>query len=141
MIRHAIAGEPGNDIKVEGTGWTGKEHYKISSWNRTKRKFTVLIYSDGANGKAWVKVAIPSTIQTGKLYNNAHSRVDFRGEGFPDGTRYRARITTMDISPVNGAETNKRQMKSKIETVENGLLKTAAVNMGKFTKIEFEAVD
>jgi hypothetical protein len=47
----------------------------------------------------------------------------------------------MDISPVNGAETNKRQMKSKIETVENGLLKTAAVNMGKFTKIEFEAVD
>ena len=101
----------------------------------------MLIYSDGANGKAWVKVAIPSTIQTGKLYNNAHSRVDFRGEGFPDGTRYRSRITTMDISPVNGAETNKRHMKSKIETVENGLLKTAAVNMGKFTKIEFEAVD
>jgi len=25
--------------------------------------------------------------------------------------------------------------------VENGLLKTAVVNMGKFTKIEFEAVD
>ena len=141
VIRHAIAGETGNDIKVEGTGWTGKEHYKISSWNRTKRKFTVLIYSDGANGKAWAHVAIPSTIQTGKLYNNAHSRVDFRGEGFPDGTRYRARITTMDISPTNGAETNKRYMKSKIETVENGLLETAVVHMGKFTKIEFEAVD
>jgi hypothetical protein len=67
--------------------------------------------------------------------------VDFRGEGFPNGTRYRAHITTMDISPTNGAETNKRQIRADIETVENGLLKTAVVNMGKFTKIEFEDVN
>ena len=52
-----------------------------------------------------------------------------------------AHITTMDISPTNGAETNKRQIRADIETVENGLLKTAVVNMGKFTKIEFEEVN
>ena len=141
MIRHAIAGERGNDIKVEGIGWTGKEQFKISSWNRTKRKFTILIYSEGANGKAWVKVAIPSTIQTGKIYNNAHSRRDFRGEGFPDGTRYRATIVTKDISRKNGADLHRVKMKSKIETVKNGMLETAVIHMGKFTTIEFEEVD
>lgn len=141
VIRHAIAGERGNDIKVEGIGWTGKEQFKISSWNRTKRKFTILIYSEGANGKAWVKVAIPSTIQTGKLYNNAHSRRDFRGEGFPDGTRYRATIVTKDISRKNGADLRRVKMESKIETVKNGMLETAVIHMGKFTTIEFEEVD
>ena len=141
VIRHAVAGERGNDITVEGIGWTGKEQYKIASWNRTKRKFTVLIYSDGANGKAWVRFSMPSTIQTGKLYNNKFSRHDFRGEGFPDGTRYRARITTKDIDRTTGADLHKVEMKSEIETVQNGQLKTAVTNMGKFTKIEFEAVD
>ena len=141
VIRHAVAGERGNDITIEGIGWTGKEQYKIASWNRTKRKFTVLIYSDGANGKAWVRFSMPSTIQTGKLYNNKFSRHDFRGEGFPDGTRYRARITTKDIDRTTGADLHKVEMKSEIETVQNGQLKTAVTNMGKFTKIEFEAVD
>ncbi len=141
VIRHAIAGERGNDIVVEGPGYTGKEHYKISSWNRTKRKFTVLVYSDGANGKAWTRVSIPATIRTGKLYNNAHSRRDFRGEGFPDGTRYRATITSKNISRENGADLDRLVQTSEIQTVENGLLKVPVVDMRKFTTIEFEAVD
>jgi hypothetical protein len=141
VIRHTIAGERGNDIRVEGIGWTGKEQYKISSWNRTKRKFTVLIYSDGANGKAWARISLPATIQTGKLYNNKYSRIDYRGEGFPNGTRYRARITTKGISRDTGGDIHKVVMKSKTETVQNGELKTAVIRMGKFTKIEFEEVD
>ncbi len=140
VIRHALAGEPGNDIKVEGPGYTGKEHYKISSWNRTKRKFTVLIYSDGANGQAWVKVAIPSTIQNGRRYNNSHSKRDFRGEGFADGTRYRATITTQDISRAHGGDINKVTMRSKVEKVTNGELQAAVTSMGKFTTIEFTAL-
>ena len=84
---------------------------------------------------------MPSTIQTGKLYNNKFSRHDFRGEGFPDGTRYRARITTKDIDRTTGADLHKVVMKSDVETVQNGQLKTAVIDMGKFTKIEFEAVD
>jgi hypothetical protein len=141
VIRHAVAGERGNDITVEGIGWTGKEQYKIASWNRTKRKFTVLIYSDGANGKGWVRFSMPSTIRTGNLYNNKHSRHDFRGEGFPDGTRYRARITTKDIDRTTGADINKVVLKSEVETVQNGELKTAVIDMSKFTTIEFEEVD
>ena len=53
VIRHAIKGGKGNDILVSGTGITGNEQYKISSYNRSKKTFTVLIYSSGANGKGF----------------------------------------------------------------------------------------
>ena len=78
VIRHAIAGEFENDIKVLGIGMTGNEQYRISAYNRTKEKFIVLIYSAGANGKGWADVSIPSTIQNGRYYNNESSSKDFR---------------------------------------------------------------
>ena len=81
VIRHALAGERGNDITVLGVGMTGNEQYRISSYNRTKNSFTVLIYSSGANGKRWANVSIPSTVQNGKYYNNDQSKTDFRGKG------------------------------------------------------------
>jgi len=77
VIRHAIKGERGNDILVSGPGITGNEQYKISSYNRTKKCFTVLIYSSGANGTGYIDVSIPSTIQNGKYYNNEPPKLTF----------------------------------------------------------------
>ncbi|MDG1173596.1 MAG: hypothetical protein P8M67_04790, partial [Opitutales bacterium] len=41
VIRHALAGERGNDINVLGIGMTGNEQYRISSYNRSRKTFTV----------------------------------------------------------------------------------------------------
>ena len=107
-IRHAISGEVGNDINISGLGFTGKEKYKIASYNRTKSKFTVLHIwvSDGSSS---MKVTIPSTIQDGKVYNNASSLKDFRGEGFVDGDTYQARFVTKNISRNNGKDLARRE--------------------------------
>ena len=48
VIRHALAGEKGNDIKVTGKGFEGKERYRIASWNRTRKRFTVLVHAVAA---------------------------------------------------------------------------------------------
>ena len=52
VIRHAIAGEEGNDISVTGPAFSGDERYRISSFNRTRNHFTVLIYASGADGNS-----------------------------------------------------------------------------------------
>lgn len=39
VIRHAIAGQAGNDIAVVGEGFTGNERYRLSSWNRTRQEY------------------------------------------------------------------------------------------------------
>ncbi len=80
VIRHAIAGERGNDITTNGNGLTGNEQYKLSSYNRTKKSFTVLVYANGAAGTGSLEVSIPSTIQDGEYYNNEFSKIDFRGK-------------------------------------------------------------
>jgi hypothetical protein len=141
VIRHAIAGEEGNDIAVAGPGWTGNEQYKISSYNRTKKTFTVLVYSGGANGKSWTHVTIPSTIQNGKYYNNEFSKADFRGEGFPEGAKYKARIITKNISRETGQDVDVSVSKSKAMKVEDGKMTVPVINMNKFTAIEFYRVD
>ena len=141
VIRHAMAGEEGNDIAVAGPGWTGNEHYKIASYNRTKKTFTVLVYSGGANGKSWTHVTIPSTIQNGKYYNNEFSKVDFRGEGFPEEAKYKARIITKNISRETGQDVDVSVSKSKTLKVEDGKLTVPVINMNKFTAIEFSRVD
>ena len=40
VIRHAVAGEVGNDISVTGSGFTGNERYRIAAYNRTKKIFS-----------------------------------------------------------------------------------------------------
>jgi len=137
VIRHALAGEVGNDITVWGLGYTGTERYKISSYNRTKDRFTVLLYAGTANGKMWTKVSIPSTIQTGRVYNNEFSKKDFRGEGFADGETYYARIVTKDISMKDGSDVEATVNKTTAQIVTNGTLTATLGNMKKFTSIEF----
>ncbi len=137
VIRHAIAGEQGNDIKVLGIGMTGNEQYRISSYNRSANSFIVLIYSSGANGKGWADVEIPSTIQHGKYYNNEHSLIDYRGEGFSNGKKYIAKVTTHEISRIDGSHQNVKESSFSKQVVRNGLLKAKINGMNKFTKIEF----
>ena len=140
VIRHAIKGEKGNDILVSGTGITGNEQYKISSYNRSKKTFTVLIYSSGANGKGFMDISIPSTIQDGKKFNNNDSKIDFRGEGFRNGTKYKARIETKNLSRKDGSDQDLYKVDIRQSIVRNGVLKCRLSKVNKFTKVEFYKV-
>ena len=137
VIRHAIAGERGNNITVSGSGLTGNEQYKISSYNRTQKSFTVLVYASGASGNGYLEVSIPSTIQNGKDYNNAFSKIDFRGEGFKEGTLYSARAVTKDISRNTGIDENKSVQEKRGLRVKDGKLTLRVGSTRKFTKVEF----
>ena len=137
VIRHAIKGERGNDIQVSGNGMTGNEQYKISSYNRTKKSFKVLVYSSGANGKGNLEIVIPSTIQNGKHYNNKFSKVDFRGEGFKNGEKYKARIITKDINRKNGSDQNPRNLDIAETVVADGVVRAKVSGVRKFTTVEF----
>lgn len=139
VIRHAIAGENGNNIKVVGPGMTGNEQYRISSYNRTTKKFVVLIYSEGANGKGWADISIPSTIQSGKYYNNDHSLFDFRGEGIREGQQYTAEITSHEISRMDGSNLGLNHNIISKQRVVDGKLKARINGMKKFTKVEFSS--
>jgi len=141
MIRHAMAGEIGNDITVWGLGFTGMERYRLASYNRTRKSFRVLIYSSGATGKLWSKVGIPARIQNGALYNNDGSAIDFRGEGFPDGATFSARLITKDISRVDGSDVDVFEQQLPPATVEDGMLNIAFGRMNKFTMIDFTLLE
>lgn len=137
VIRHAIAGEPSNDILVSGSAIKGEEQYRISSYNRTTKSFIVLIYASGADGSDWAEVKIPSTIQNGKYYNNDSSAIDFRGEGIEDGQKYRARVNTKDIDNRNGRDQEVKDTLISEQSVKDGELKVRIDGMNKFTTIEF----
>ncbi|MCA9269552.1 MAG: hypothetical protein KDA41_13820, partial [Planctomycetales bacterium] len=137
VIRHAIAGESGNDIIVDGAAFAGKERYRIASFNRTRDRFTVLVYASGADGASSATVTIPARIRAGRHYNNEFSRCDFRGEGFADGQTYYARIITKDISPDDGADVNPRYEQSSDAIVAGGALHATIHRMNKFTAVEF----
>ena len=132
-----LKGERGNDILVSGSGMTGDEQYSISSYNRTKKTFTVLIYSSGADGKGSIEVSIPSTIQNGKYYNNEFSKIDFRREGFANGTSYKALVETKNLSREDGSDLGARIINISESKVQDGVLKAEVKNIHKFTKIEF----
>ncbi|MDG1356845.1 MAG: hypothetical protein P8P36_01475 [Akkermansiaceae bacterium] len=141
VIRHAVAGEAGNNIGVFGPDFTGPERYRISSYNRTRNSFMLLIYASGATAKHWVKVAMPATIQNGRHYNNELSQQDYRGEGFKDGDSYQARIITKNISPKDGSDIDPSVTESEVLTVANGMLQIPVMKMNKFTAIEFVRVE
>ena len=137
VIRHAVAGEVENDIAVTGPGYTGVERYRVSSFNRTRDCFTVLLYAAGANGESWAKLLIPSRIQNGRHYNNRSSRVDFRGEGLPDGARYDVRIVTKDIRPDDGQDDSRVEFEQSNLIVSNEILRVHIPALNKFTWVEF----
>lgn len=138
VIRHARGGEIGNDITTLGPGYTGAERYRISSYNRSQKKFTVLLYAGGAGGKSYAKLSIPSTVQTGYYYNNDTSKIDFRGEGFAEGERYVARVTTKTISLDDGSDVDVL-VSETLGTVVEGKLQVRIGRVHPFTKVEFFA--
>ena len=137
VIRHAIAGEAGNDILVSGPAFNGEQRYKISSWNRSREHFTVLIYCSGADGTRSATVSVPAKIQTGEVYNNDDSAVDFRGEGMSDGDAYFSNVITKDISLYDGSDTNPICFASATANVRGQMLEVLIPKMNKFTAIEF----
>ena len=141
VIRHAIAGERGNDVTTFGNGVSGNEQYKVSSYNRTKKSFTVLLYLSGGAGTGFVEVSIPSVIKDGQYYNNEFSKTDFRGEGFKNGAKYKARVVTKDINRTTGADEKVSIQESKESIVANGKLTFRVGAVRKFTTIEFLPLD
>ena len=137
VIRHAIAGETGNDIITKHNSPRGKVQYKISSYNRTKKSFTVLFYTSGADGTESLEVSIPSEIQNGKYYNNKFSKIDFRGEGFKENTRYQAIATTKEINRSTGQDEKVSIQKKNDLVVKNGKLTFRVGSIQKFSKVEF----
>ena len=137
VIRHAIAGEVGNDIAVVGDGFTGNERFRLSSWNRTRQEFTVLIYSGGANGKGRAKLRIPSKIRTGRHSNHGQAKIDFRDEGFTDGEQYLAHIITKDISRDDGSDINPLHHETPVATVDGETLSITIPRMNRFTAVRF----
>jgi len=137
VIRHAVAGEIGNDIAVRGGGFTGAERYRLASYNRTRNEFTVLIYAGGARGQANAIVKIPSTIQTGEYYNNDFSKIDFRGEGFADGDIVVAHIETKDISRDDGSDVDPIVYTTAPTEVKEGNLMVNIKKLKRFTTIRF----
>ncbi len=137
VIRHAMADQLGNDIAVWGPGYRGKEKYRISSYNRTRDRFLVLVYASGANGRCPATVSIPATIQRGFYYNNEFSRLDFRGEGFAKCEPYYARVVTKDISMQNGADVDVVRTQTGKLRPRCRKLTVTVPRMNKFTTIEF----
>ena len=137
VVRHALAGERGNDIAVAGPGFTGNERYRISTWNRTQQAFTTLVYSSGGTGEKMAKVSIPATVQTGKRFNTKDSKQDFRGEGFANGDEFFARVVTKNISLKDGSDQRVKEFKLGPYRVANGLLSIEVPGLDKFTRIDF----
>jgi len=137
VIRHALAGEAENDIKIKGPGFTGIERYRISSYNRTKEAFKVLIYASGASGTTPAVVDIPSSIQEGRYYNNDSSEKDFIGEGFRDGDLYTACIKSKDISKHDGSDVDLEVTEINDLVVSDETLTVTIPRLNKFTSIEF----
>ncbi len=137
VIRHALAGERGNDVAVAGPGFTGSERYRVATWNRTQKKFTVLVYASGGNGEKPAKVAIPATIQAGERFNHDASKRDFRGEGFKDGQKYLVRTQTRNISLKDGSDERLQTFELGPFEVEDDQLVVEVPGMDKFTRLDF----
>ena len=105
--------------------------------NRTQKSFTVLVYSNGAAGTGFLEVAIPATIQNGKSYNNESSKIDFRGEGFRNGTKYNVSTINKDINDTTGKDENVSSGGSRNQIVRDGTLKVRIGKLRKFTTIKF----
>ena len=137
VIRHALAFELGNDLIVSGQGYTGNERYRVSTWNRTQKRFTNLIYSSGGSGTTPAEVSIPATVQTGKRFNHAKSRTSFQGEGFRNGSFYKVDVITKNINPATGEDEGVELMELGPYQVRDGILTAKIPRLNKFTRVDF----
>ena len=136
-IRHAIAGERGNDIQAFGPAMTGPEQYRLSSYNRSNESFVVLIYAGGASGKTQAKIGIPATIQKGYRYNNESSSTSFVAEGFKDGEAYIAEVVSKNLSRTTGEDVDLFNFTAPPKTVKDNRLTVDVPTLNKFTTVIF----
>ena len=66
--------------------------------------------------------------------------MDFRGEGFIDGTKYKGTILTKDLNRKNGSDQNSQEFVFDGAVVENGVLKARVSGARKFTTVEFSLI-
>ena len=97
-----------------------------------------MIYASGANGKGAIDVSIPARIQNGKYYNNDHSLIDFRGEGFGNGTKYKVLAETKNLNRKNGSDQDSRIINIPETKVQDGVLKAKINNIQSSLKLNFE---
>ena len=63
--------------------------------------------------------------------------VDFRGEGLKEGTKYKTRIVTKDISRKNGSDQDPKSHEVAESVVKGGMLMARVNGARKFTTVEF----
>ena len=85
----------------------------------------------------FLRLPFPATIQNGKYYNNEFSKIDFRGEGFRNGTKYNISTITKDINEATGKDENVSSGGSRNQIVRDGTLKVRIGKLRKFTTIKF----
>ena len=141
VIRHAVAGETGNDIELTVDGKPAETGYRMASWNRDRKRFIVLVVRPSVSpigrGDVTMQLRIPSQIRSGNRYNNDQSPIDYRGEGFAEGTEFVAEIETKDFDDHSGLDANVRTFTSAPATVLDGMLSVTIPAARNFTKVEF----
>jgi hypothetical protein len=133
-VHHAIAGESGNDIVI--TGADPEDLLRVCSYDRTAKRFIVLIARRAADGPPQdLLVQIPARIQKGARY---HRDGRFDGEGMRNRQRYRVRWTSEEIDPTTGYRRDKHNGESSGQMVRAGTLTAAIPGSRRFTTIVFE---
>jgi hypothetical protein len=133
-VHHAIAGEPGNDIAI--TGVNSDDLLRVCSYDRTAKRFVVLIARRAADGPPQdLLVQIPARIQKGARY---HRDGQFVGEGIKNGNPYRVRWTSEEVEATTGYHRDKQSGESSGQVVRDNILTAAIPGSRRLTTIVFE---
>jgi len=76
-------------------------------------------------------------VQEGKRFHHLKSRLDFRGEGFQNGSYYRVDVTTKNINPTTGEDEDIELFELGPYRVTDGILTVNIPRMNKFTRVDF----
>lgn len=135
-VHHTMPGELGNDINM--TGVDSSNYIRMSSYDRTAKRFIVLVArrdAEEVEDPLDLNLSIPATIQEGARYNRDGL---FLGEGFLDGEEVIVKWTTEDIEPSTGYRKNTLTQSEKI-MVKDGNLAVNIPAIRRLTTIIFES--
>ena len=137
-VRHAIAGQTGNDLVVshsddpdsddlntdgDNTDVGKREQYRMASWNHTRSQFLVLLYANARRPQG-LTVSVPATVRRGR----------FAGEGFAEGDSLSATIETKTINPTTGRDENV-SVRTAPAVVREGTITVSLPQTREFTTI------
>ncbi len=134
-IHHAIAGEEGNDVIL--TGVEERHYMRMSSYDRTDRRFIVLVARQKSQKDSdELTISIPAKIQKGNRYNRDGL---FEGEGFAEREEVRVRWVTEDVEPRTGYRRNKIASDIEVVSVAEGQLTITIPAPKRLTSVIFES--